>query len=239
MHLNDTALSFKALHKPGNPLILANVYDTSSALALSAHPQCRALATTSYAIAAANGLRDQDLTLDNHVPLLAPIAAVAQKIGKPLTIDLQDGYGDRLEEAIRAVIALGAVGVNLEDSDHVTGEMMGLDTAVERVKRAAQAAKAEGVPDFVGKEYLKAGATTVYVFPGPAKNIDDKGVEKAVKELDGMVNFAVRVIGVGPEDLTSKDLARLGFARISVGPQLYLAAVQALKATTDVVFRDV
>jgi 2-methylisocitrate lyase-like PEP mutase family enzyme len=259
MALNATALTFKGLHKPGNPLVLANVYDTTSAFALSAHAQCRALATASYAIAAANGLRDQDLTLDNYLPLLTPIAAIAEKAGKPLTVDLQDGYGERIEEAVRAVIALGAVGINLEDSDHVTGEMMGVETAVERIKRALQAAREERVPDFVinarsdafmmgaaledavqrGKQYLEAGATTVYVFPGPAKNIDEKGVEMVVKELGGMVNLAVRVVGVRPEDLTSKDLARLGVARISVGPQLYLAAAQALKATAELTFQGV
>ncbi|KAK4451076.1 phosphoenolpyruvate phosphomutase-domain-containing protein [Podospora aff. communis PSN243] len=259
LNLNATALAFKALHKPGNPLVLANVYDTTSALALAAHPHCRALATASYAIAAANGLRDQDLTLDNHLPLLAQIAAIANKAGKPFTVDLQDGYDERIEEAVRAVIALGAVGINLEDSDHVTGEMMGVETAVERVKRALQAAREEGVPDFVvnarsdafmmggtldeaverGKQYLEAGATTAYVFPGPAKNIDEKGVEMVVRELGGMVNLAVRVVGVGPEDLTSKDLARFGVARISVGPQLYLAAAHALKTAAELTFQGV
>ena len=77
-----------------------------------------------------------------HAPRLSiPIAAIARKANKPLTIDLQDGYGDRLEEAIRSVIALGAVGINLEDSNQTTTEeMMDVETAVGRIKRVLEVA---------------------------------------------------------------------------------------------------
>lgn len=38
--------------------------------------------------------------------------------------------------------------------------------------------------------------------------------------------------------LTTRDLARLGVARISVGPQMYFAAVRALRAAVVVVYGE-
>ena len=256
--LNASALAFKSLHTPGTPLLLANIYDTTSALTLASHPKCPALATASFALAAANNLRDQDLTLPVHLSLLAPIAAIARQAGKPLTIDLQDGYGEQLEEAVRAAIGFGAVGINLEDSDHTTEEMMDVEVAVARVKRALAVAKGEGVPDFVvnarsdafirggtldeaierGKRYLAVGATTAYIFWPRGKVMDEEGVARAVKELGGMLNLAPRVVGAGKGELTSRDLARLGVARVSVGPQMYLVVTQVLRKAAEAIFGE-
>ena len=103
---------------------------------------------------------------------------------------MQDGHGDasELADTIKQVIALGAVGCNLEDMD-ASGVLRSVDEATARVAAAVQAAKAAGVPDFVvnartdvlltengtveeaierGKAFLKAGATTVFVWGGPS-----------------------------------------------------------------------
>src|ERR1700712_1066977 len=98
---NAEAQSFKALHVPGQPLLLANVHDAASARVVAALPGCKALATASYSVALANGTNDADLDLDTYLGVVRDIAAVARSTGKPLTVDLQDGYGDRLEEAVR------------------------------------------------------------------------------------------------------------------------------------------
>lgn len=42
---------------------------------------------------------------------------MAKEFKKPLTVDIQDGYGASLEKAIAALIDCGVVGVNLEDCD--------------------------------------------------------------------------------------------------------------------------
>jgi 2-methylisocitrate lyase-like PEP mutase family enzyme len=252
------AKAFKALHIPGTPLLLANVHDATSARIVASLPQCRALASASYALAKTIGVEDEQLTLDQNLRLLAPISAVAHEFGLPLTVDIQDGYGDRLEEAIRRVIVeLGAVGVNLEDSHHEDGSMMGEEEAVERVKRAVQVAREVGVPDFVvnarsdtflmggdldesirrGKRYLEAGATTVYVFWPLDKDAVEEDVKRVVDALGGRVNLNPRKESqVQSKTLTSADLARLGAARVSVGPMLYRVAVQALTAAANEVF---
>ncbi|KAK3302759.1 phosphoenolpyruvate phosphomutase-domain-containing protein [Chaetomium strumarium] len=252
------AKAFKALHVPGTPLVLANVHDATSARIVASLPQCRALASASYALAKTIGIEDEQLTLDQNLRLLAPIAAVAHEFGLPFTVDIQDGYGDRLAETVRRVIVeLGAVGVNLEDSHHEDGRMVGEEEAVERVKRALEVAREVGVPDFVvnarsdsflvggeldesirrGKRYLEAGATTVFVFWPLDKDVREEDLKRVVDALEGRVNLNPRKASqVQSKALTSADLARLGAARVSVGPLLYRVAAQALTAAANEVF---
>jgi len=249
---NAEAQSFKALHVPGKPLFLANVYDIPSAKAVASLANCKALATASFAVALANGTDDANLTLETQLATVKSIAKIARDAGKPLSVDLQNGYGERLEEGVKAMIALGVVGINLEDSDDKTQAVMADDIAVDRIKRALAAAKEAGVPDFVinarsdswlrggtldeairkGKLYLEAGATTVFILGGGPNGASKEHVKEMVDELDGRVNIGMRLAitpGVASTALTSDDLASLGIARVSVGPQMLLAAVEAIK----------
>src|ERR1700742_2463962 len=98
MALNETAKTLRSLHRPGRPLVLANVYDVLSASAVAPLPSCQALATASYAVALAAGTNDDDLTLEQNIAAARQIGKVAAKHNKPFTVDLQDGYGDRLHE---------------------------------------------------------------------------------------------------------------------------------------------
>jgi 2-methylisocitrate lyase-like PEP mutase family enzyme len=184
---------------------------------------------------------------------------VAREFGLPLTVDIQDGYGERLEEVVRRVILeVGAVGVNIEDSEPETGAMKGEEVAVERVKRVLEIASELGVEDFVvnaradsflmgagdidesvrrGRLYLEAGATTVYVFWPRGAEMVEEDVKRVVDGLDGKANIQPRRAGgVQKKGLSSADVARLGAARVSIGPQLYLAAVEAIKARANEVF---
>jgi 2-methylisocitrate lyase-like PEP mutase family enzyme len=259
--LNTVAKSFKALHAPGKPLVLANVYDVTSARLVAALPGCKALATASWAVAKVAGTDDEKLGMQAQLALVRDIAAVAREAGKPLTVDFQAGYGDRLEEGIAALVDLGVVGINLEDADQATAKVMETDAAVDRVRRALAAAAKAGVPDFVvnarsdtwlrggtldesirrGRLYLDAGATTIYVIGGgsPAGNTADE-VRRMVEGLDGKVNIGLRLPKPGAEavPLSSADLAGLGVARISVGPQIYLAAAEAIKTAAQKVFSE-
>jgi 2-methylisocitrate lyase-like PEP mutase family enzyme len=186
MSANVLAQTLKSLHTPGRPVVFANVYDILSARAVAALPSCKALATASYAVARANGVEDDDMTLEINLNAARQIGKVAKEFGKPLTLDIQDAYGNRLEEAIKIAIDAGVVGVNLEDCDKDSQKMHSKSTAVSRIKRTLSTAQQQGVPDFVvnarcdalihggelqevierGKAYLEAGATTVFVWGG-------------------------------------------------------------------------
>ncbi|KAH7398301.1 PEP phosphonomutase-like protein [Pyrenochaeta sp. MPI-SDFR-AT-0127] len=241
---NDIAKSFKALHNPGTPLIVTNVWDAITAKIIAELPNTKAIATASYAVAAAAGLADDDLTLEVNLRAVAAIAKVAQQFNKPLTVDFQDGFGDQLEDGIRQVIKLGAVGINLEDFSRELKGLYPISDAQDRIRRVLRVAEEEGVPDFVvnartdalfagadlseaiarGKAYLAAGAANIFIWGGPTrKGWSREEVEQAVKALDGKLN--VILIRLVPGGLSVKELSEIGgtgVARISVGPQLML-----------------
>jgi len=248
------AETLKSLHTPGKPLLLANVYNAASAALVASHPGCRALATASYALAETISKSDDTLTLQENLSLTRPIAEVAAKQGLPLTVDVQDGYApagaySTLAENIKMFITeFGAAGCNIEDSwhDFPEGKMMSEDEAVERIKTVVKTAREVlGTGGFVvnarsdtfflgggeleesirrGKRYLEeGGATTVFIFWPRSKVMEKADVQKVIDAFGGMVNISCRLGG----DLSTTDLAAMGTARISVGPQLWLAEKNA------------
>ncbi|EEP77882.1 predicted protein [Uncinocarpus reesii 1704] len=242
MSSDTRALQLRQLHTPGKPIVFTNVYDPVTAKIVASNPSSAALATASYAVAAVHGLDDDDLDLDTNLAAVKPIAEIAIKHGKPLTVDLQDGYGSKLEAAIEAIIAAGASGCNLEDRDNQTGKLFPLDVAVDRVRRTLAAAAKAGVPNFVlnartdavvsnndledaitrGRAYLDAGATTAFVWGGPGRGLSRDEVVRLSSAFGGRLNVIAAENG-----LTIQELADIGVARISVGPRLFRKAMAA------------
>ncbi|KAL1801656.1 hypothetical protein ACET3X_001998 [Alternaria dauci] len=236
---NTQAQRLRALHTPGKPLVLTNIWDAISASAVAALPGTKALATASAAIAAASGLSDDDLTLDVNLRAVESIARVAAAHDLPLTVDLQDGFGDELEEGVRRVIELGAVGINLEDYGREIGGLYGVEEQCRRIRCAVVVARDSGVPDFVinartdalfagsgiddvikrGQAYLDAGASNVFVWGGPSrKGWGRDEVGKVCRAFDGRLNVILDM--TSGNGLAIKELEDIGVARISVGPQL-------------------
>lgn len=249
---NNLAKRLHSLCRPGEPLILTNVYDAATAAIAAAHPSTKALATASFAIAQINGKEDAQLDLETNLAALRTIAAIARKYDLPLTADMQDGYAD-VEESIRRCIEAGAVGCNLEDVDAKADRLRSAEEHVERIKTALHAAREAGVPDFVvnartdvlafggsiddaiqrGRAYLQAGAVTVYIWGGPkGRGVNREEVKELSEALDGMINVKMNL---RPGYLNAEDLAELGVARISVGPEMYHKAMQGFREALDVV----
>ncbi|KAF8929286.1 hypothetical protein BGZ52_002400 [Haplosporangium bisporale] len=247
---NSIATHFRALHKAGNPLVLTNVYDAATASIIASLPSAKAVATASFAIAATEGVYDDDMTKEQNLAAIKKIAAVVVPKNLPLTADLQDGYED-IQDTIRQVIALGVVGCNIEDVDSKARKLRTFDDAVARVKLAVETAKEAGVPDFAvnartdvlghggsiedaierGKAFLAAGANTVFVWGGPSgRGVSRDEVKKLVAALDGRLNVILRV---SEGFLTVAELREIGVARISVGPGLYFAAMKAYKDAAE------
>jgi 2-methylisocitrate lyase-like PEP mutase family enzyme len=247
---NAVAKVFRSLHVPKEPIVLANVYDAVTARAVASLPEARALATASYAIGAAAGVADADVTLEMNLAAVRAIASVAKEFNKPLTADWQDGYGGRLEEGISAVIEAGAVGINLEDFDGQKETMLPIDEAVDRIKRVLTVAKENGVPDFAvnartdvlvhggklsevitrGKAYLEAGATTVFVWGGRQRGTTKDEVIELTRAFEGKLNVSMRLT---EGSLTLQELKDIGVARISIGPQLQPIAVEAFAKAAE------
>jgi 2-methylisocitrate lyase-like PEP mutase family enzyme len=254
--LNEKAKKLRQLCKPGDPLVLTNVYDGASANAVVKHPSTKAVATASYAVAAVIGVADADLTQADNLVGIRTVSSVVNKTDLPLTADLQDGYDD-IRTTIRQAIEAGVVGANIEDVDNKAGKLRTLEDSVSRIKAALEAAAEAGVPDFClnartdtlvfggsvdeaierGKAFREAGATTVYIWGGPSgRGLSSDEIKQLVKALDGMINVKMNL---RPGFLNVQQIADLGVARISVGPEMWAKAMTGFnKALETIVKRE-
>jgi 2-methylisocitrate lyase-like PEP mutase family enzyme len=206
-------------------LVLPNAWDVASARALAAVPGCRALATTSAAVARSLGWEDGERTPRDE--MLRAVERIAAAVEVPVTADLEAGYGDPPGTAA-AALAAGAAGMNLEDSRG--GRLVPVDEQIEIV-RAVRAAAPELVLNarvdvFVrgsddvdegverANAYLAAGADCAYPILAP-----DAALAELVRRVDGPLNVMAR---------PGEDLARyaeLGVARVTFGSRLADAAL--------------
>ena len=207
--------------------MLPNAWDVASARALAALPGCRALATSSAAVARSLGWEDGEQTPVEE--MLRVVERIAAAVDVPVTADLEAGYGDPPRTAA-AALAAGAAGMNLEDS-RPGGAPVPVDEQVELV-RAVRAAAPElvlnarvdvflaaagGVEEAVarGNAYLAAGADCVYPILAPLQ---------VVAALTGAIDGPVNVIAE-PESPRLDELARLGVTRVTFGSGLARVAL--------------
>jgi len=232
----------RALHVPGSPLIVTNVWDAVTARIVAQAPGVKALATASHAISFAHGVDDgEGLTLD---AALAAARIVTVAVDLPVSVDFERGYAadsTQLEANIARLIDAGAAGLNLEDSTGSgAGEMRPADDAAERVAAVRRAADAAGVALVINarvdslarggsfddavtraNSYLAAGADVAFVLGLGTEEL----VERAVAEIDGKVSVIAN-----PTSVPLARLAELGVSRVSFGPGplgLTLAHLQA------------
>src|SRR3954452_19875753 len=81
--------SFAALHVPGDPVVLYNIWDVGSAHAVVG-AGAKALATGSHPVADANGCPD-----DEGVPIdfaLANAQRIVDSVDAPVTVDFEGAY---------------------------------------------------------------------------------------------------------------------------------------------------
>jgi 2-methylisocitrate lyase-like PEP mutase family enzyme len=227
----------RALHRPGDPLVLVNAWDVASARHVVAAGG-RAVATSSVAVAEVLGVPDgPDSPLDD---IFGAVARVAAAVDVPVTADVLDGYGLDPDALVERLLTAGAVGLNLEDSDHGrAGHLLDPAVAAGRLAGVRAAADRTGValvvnaridaylhhgPDATAevlaraRHYLDAGADSVY----PLGLTDPERARRLVDELGAPVNANLAPGGV------VADLAAAGVARVSIGPRGLYAALAAL-----------
>ena len=238
--------TFAALHVPGDPVILYNIWDVGSALAVVG-AGAKALATGSHPVADANGWPDgQRLPMDFA---FANARRIVEAIEIPLTVDFEGAYSADPAEGGRNVARLmetGAVGCNFEDQV-IGGE--GLHPLELQVRRIAAIRSAVGEQFFInartdlflktqtyddalidqvverGKAFADAGASGFFVprLSEPAQ------IERVVREVPLPLNV---IAFPGAPD--KKVWADAGVARISHGPFPH----RALMATLTDMARD-
>jgi 2-methylisocitrate lyase-like PEP mutase family enzyme len=243
----ERAQAFHALHVKGNPLILYNIWDAGSAKVLE-EIGAKAVATGSWAVAAAHGFADREnLPFERALLNLQEIIA---SVSLPMTLDMEGGYGkspDELKETVGQVIGCGAIGINFEDQV-VGGEgLYSIEEQSRRIGAVRQAAEEASVPLFINartdiflklpaaehsearveealeraKAYAEAGASGFFA-PGLR---DSKLIQTLCDSSPLPVNIMMMAGVPSP-----KELAELGVSRISYGGMPYRVAMDALKA---------
>ncbi|MCW3836591.1 isocitrate lyase/phosphoenolpyruvate mutase family protein [Sphingomonas canadensis] len=239
--------SFAALHVPGEPVVLFNVWDAGSAQAV-ARAGARAVATGSASVAGAHGYQDAEA-----LPLslaLANAARVVEAVDLPVTIDFEGAYSPDpaiAAENVARLAATGAIGCNLEDqviASHATRRE--LHSTSDQAKRIAAIRAAAGPAFFLnartdifliakpeshdeakanhaierGLAYAAAGASGFFV-PGLA---DLRLLARICKAVPLPVNYMAF-----PGGPSAADVASAGVARISHGPFPWKLALKAFE----------
>src|SRR5829696_47945 len=136
---SETGAAFAELHKRAGTFLIPNPWDVGSARLL-AHLGFEALATSSAGYAFSIGKPDNAVGRD---AMLAHATAVAAATDLPVSIDLENGFGDApavVAETIRLAAATGAVGGSIEDATQRTDDpIYERALAVERIRAAAEA----------------------------------------------------------------------------------------------------
>jgi 2-methylisocitrate lyase-like PEP mutase family enzyme len=250
----DKAAALQEMHTNG-VLVLPNAWDAGSA-AMIAGAGAKAIATTSAGMSWALGRRDgQNVTRDEMV---RAVARIVESVDLPVTADIEGGYGldpDAVARTVTDVIAAGAVGVNLEDSQP-TGELFTAEDQADRIAAAREAAAQCGLPAF----FVNA-RTDVFLFGiGEPEGRFDDVLTRAIAysaagadglfvpgllDLDALATLSSRValpinvmVGAGAPDVAA--LTRAGVRRISLGMAIAqasytlarMAAGEALTAGT-------
>ncbi|MDG9705442.1 isocitrate lyase/phosphoenolpyruvate mutase family protein [Streptomyces sp. DH37] len=227
----NASAAFRALHRPGRPLLLPCAWDHASAAALAAHG-FPAVGTTSLGVAAAAGLPDATGAARGQTLALGRRLA---RLPVPVSVDIEGGFADDPAEVAllaRELADAGVAGVNLEDGlpDGRLADPVRHAEKIAAVREAAPALFVNARTDTHwlaadpttaaaarrAHAYREAGADGVFV---PALTGED-GIRALAGELDAPLNVLF-----SPGHHTYERLAELGVARISLGSLLFRAAL--------------
>ncbi|KOV87204.1 isocitrate lyase/phosphoenolpyruvate mutase family protein [Nocardia sp. NRRL S-836] len=232
----------------GTVLVLPNAWDEASA-ELVAEAGFPVVATSSAAVADVLGHPDGERAPWRE--MFAAAARIAAAVPVPVTVDAEAGYGLEPHQFVAELLGAGAVGCNLEDTDHRAGGLVDTAAQADWLAAVRSAADEAGVPVVVnaridvflpssgvadpvaeavrrGRRYRTAGADCLYPIGAPS----GEAVGRVVAEVPGPVNGNTR------DSLDLAALAALGVARVSFGPRFYRQGPAGFRATLEELLRE-
>lgn len=232
------ATALRELHSSVPMLVLPNAWDAASARAFEA-AGFPAIATTSGGVAAALGYRDGEGAPMQE--MLAAAARIIASVAVPVTVDFESGYGLQAHEIAERLIAIGAAGLNLEDSTH-TGDarLVAAEGQAEKLAALKAAARAAGADLFLNARtdvfihrlgtpeeqlseglrrarlYHQVGADCIYPIL-----LQDEAMLSAFVAAVGTININVRRGG----PLSLARARELGIRRVSYATSIFREAM--------------
>ncbi|WNG35561.1 isocitrate lyase/phosphoenolpyruvate mutase family protein [Archangium violaceum] len=236
------AARFRALHAPGQLLILANAWDAVSARLIESIGGS-AIATSSAAMAWAHGAPDGErLPFDR---LLAATRDIVRAVHVPVSVDFERGYSKSPVEVADAICRLsevGVVGVNLEDGAEPPELLAAkLSASREALRREGRDVFLNARTDVIlrrmvsgpqaldevvrrARRYVDAGCDGVFV-PG---SLTAEELARVVEEVRVPLN-----VWAAPTLPPPEQLRAIGVRRVSVGPRLVLTALSAVRRDAE------
>jgi 2-methylisocitrate lyase-like PEP mutase family enzyme len=242
--LKTLADKLRELHS-GEMLVLPNAWDAASAKVV-ADAGFPAVATASAAISAMLGWPDGEGAPWQE--MFAAAGRIARTVPVPVTVDAEAGYGLQPRELVDRLLETGAVGCNLEDTDHKAGGLSDAQAHAQWLAEVRSAADDAGIPIVInarvdtflppsgipedqrvaeavrrGRLYREAGADCIY--PIGVRQKDD--LATLVAEIPAPIN------GNSSDQLDLPTLRAMGVARVTYGPRFYRAALADLKTAIE------
>ncbi|MEM8882420.1 MAG: isocitrate lyase/phosphoenolpyruvate mutase family protein [Pseudomonadota bacterium] len=242
-------MSFRELHKPGDPFILANAWDIGSAKMLAALG-APAIATSSAAHAFTMGRPDGGhVTRDEALTHAQDLVAA---VNVPVSGDFENGFGHSPEtcaETVRLSAEVGLAGICIEDAALPDDASYPFDEAVERIRAASAAARA--LPnDFVlvaradgvlnGHYDIEEALRRIIAFDAAGADCLYVPIPKTMGDLARVIaatDKPVNVLVAGPYAKEGRaHYAAMGAARLSLGSALARVTHKAIYDAAEAMF---
>jgi len=249
----EKAELFLKFHHDKEILVLLNSWDIGSSKLIEACGY-KAVATTSMGIAASLGYPDCEVIQLSE--MIEAITGIVKGVQAPVTVDIEAGYGNNLDEiidSVKKIIATGIVGINIEDSIDLSPKLVDVMEFCERIAAIRALSDSMGFHLVInartdsfytssgspqeklsesikrGNKYREAGADCIFVQPVWEKDT----ISTLVKEINAPINILANpTIGSGFPPSVS-ELQDLGVARLSLGSSLMKATLALIKKVAD------
>ena len=250
----EKAEQFLKLHHGKEMQVLLNSWDIASSKIIEASGY-KAIATTSMGIAASFGYPDCQIIQLSE--MIEAITGIVNNVQAPVSVDIEAGYGNNLNEiidSVKKIIATGIVGINIEDSMDLSPTLIDEMEFCERISAIRALSDSLGFHLVInartdsfytststpreklsesikrGNKYREAGADCIFVQPV----WDKETISTLVKEINAPINILSNPgIGAGIFPPSVRELQDLGVARLSLGSGLMKATLALIKKVAD------
>jgi 2-methylisocitrate lyase-like PEP mutase family enzyme len=241
---NERSRKLRELIRAPEILVMPGAYDVLSAL-LFEQMGFKAIQGTSGGIAAVLGYPDGEVM--SREQFIEVSGQFAKAVSVPFNSDGEKGYGDEegVKETVRALVARGVAGMNLEDgAAKGRGGLVDLPVQLRKIK-AVMETKRELGSEF----FLNARVDSFHVITDDPKRALEEGIRRgnAYAEAGGDCIFylnlhSAETIGTvakevkapvsilaGPQSPSVSELQDIGLARVSYGSGFYKAAISGAR----------